>query len=117
MTLPDGMDIESDPFYQQLTAIRLDPGAYLNGKTIDALMQWIDAYWPASYGPKPRNFPDGICVLPDWYSVFRMRLLAKYDALTTATIAQALCEKVPTATQAFDCFFAFLDDFMKQCCG
>lgn len=114
MTLPDGMDIESDPFYQQLIAIRRQPDAYLREKSIDALMQWIDAYWPVSLGQKPPYFPGDVCVLPKWYLVFQMRLLAKYDALTTSTISQALYSEAQTAAQAFDWFFECLDDFKKQ---
>ena len=114
MTLPDGMDIENEPLYRQLVAIRRKPNKYLNEKSIDALMQWVDAYWPESLGPKPPYFPGDINVLPSWYIVFRMQLLAKYDALTTSTISQALYSEAQTAAQAFDWFFECLDDFKKQ---
>lgn len=110
----DKTNIHNDPFYKKLCAIRQQPNVYLQEKSIEVLTQWIETYWPESFGLKPPHFPNDINVLPTWYFVFKMDVLAKYDQLTTATILQAIYSEKCSAAQAFDCFFDLLDGFLTS---
>ena len=114
MEMPSKTDIQNEPFYLKLKAIQQEPNRYLPQKSIEALSKWIDSYWPESFGYKPTWFPNKMNALPTWYFAFKMGLLAKYDALTTTTIPEALCSKNQDASRAFDDFFCVLDCFVQK---
>ena len=113
MVLPPNTDIEKDTFYQKLRDIQQSPTAYLQEMTIEALIAWIDTYWPENFGPRPQA---PICALPQWYFVFRMELLARNNALTTTPIDQVLRTCGHSAEECFDQFFHALDAFADNIC-